>query len=216
MTRNTIAALGGVAVLSVITLFPPFVAWSGQTADIEKLLASADRRRGEALVEACTDCHGRNGYSREGAKPNLAGQLAPYLLKELLDYKSHARADKTMLKQTKRLDRQDLADLAAYYASLPTSPQAGLCPDPPDLITKGDPSRNIAPCVSCHGPQVRGVSPSFPRLAGQKAIYITEELKEFRSGNRNNDHGGIVRAMVKSLTDDEIRTIAKCLEASGK
>lgn len=216
MTRILFPALGVVLTLIVIGLITPSVAWSTQTADVKKLLASADSKRGEALTEACADCHGQNGYSNEPNKPNLAGQIAPYTLKQLLDYKSKARADKRMLKQIKRLNQQDLADLAMYFATLPTSPQSKICPNPPDLITKGDPSRNIAPCVSCHGPELQGVSPSFPRLAGQKPDYIIEELKEFRSGTRRNDHGGIVRAIVKSLTDEEIESVAKCFAGGSQ
>jgi cytochrome c553 len=210
MNRILIVVRGSALALSVTTLFPSSVAWSGQGADLDKLLAGADAQRGEALTEVCADCHGPKGYSKERKKPNLAGQVASYTLKQLLDYKSRARPDKTMSKEIKRLDQQDLADLAVYYAALPTNPGTGVCTNPPELITKGDPSRNIAACMACHGAQGQGSPPDNPALAGQKPDYIIEELKEFRSGVRKNDVGGVVRAMLKDITDAEIAAIAEC------
>ena len=58
--------------------------------------------------------------------------------------------------------------------------------------------------------------PNNPALAGQKHDYIIEELKEFRSGIRKNDAGGVVRAMLKSITDAEIETIAACYAVGGQ
>ena len=43
-----------------------------------------------------------------------------------------------------------------------------------------------AVCSACHGPNGNSVNPEWPRLAGQSAVYIAEQLRLFRSGVRNN------------------------------
>lgn len=66
------------------------------------------------------------------------------------------------------------------------------------------------PCVSCHGRDGIGKSPGFPNLAGQKSIYMMEQLTMYRNGRRQND---VMNIAVAKLTDDDIRAIAEYYEA---
>jgi len=79
-------------------------------------LASGDPAAGETKAGTCVGCHGANG---EGVEPNppLAGLKEAYIAKQLQDFKSGARenAMKKMILQP--LSEQDVADLAAYFAS---------------------------------------------------------------------------------------------------
>jgi cytochrome c553 len=64
-------------------------------------------------------------------------------------------------------------------------------------------------CAVCHG--VGGnkpVSPETPRLAGQEFDYLVQALMQYRKGSRQNP---IMGAMAKSLTDAQIRELAKYL-----
>jgi cytochrome c553 len=65
-------------------------------------------------------------------------------------------------------------------------------------------------CITCHGRDGVGTSPGFPNLAGQKSIYMMEQLTLYRDGKRHSDVMNIAAA---KLTDDAIRTIAEYYEA---
>lgn len=79
---------------------------------------AADIAAGKAKSVTCTACHGANGVSAIPMYPNLAGQKEQYLLKQLKDFKSGARKDPVMAPMAAPLSEEDMANLAAYYASL--------------------------------------------------------------------------------------------------
>jgi cytochrome c553 len=60
-------------------------------------------------------------------------------------------------------------------------------------------------CATCHGPMGISQLPNAPHLAGQPAIYIVEQLKNYRSGKRQNEVMGVI---AKPLSDDEIDNLA--------
>lgn len=79
--------------------------------------AAGDAQAGKAKAGACAGCHGANG---EGKKPYpaLAGKSESELVQALQDYKSGKRANPIMKSFATPLSDQDMANLAAYYASL--------------------------------------------------------------------------------------------------
>lgn len=79
--------------------------------------AAGDPAAGKAKSAACAACHGANG---QGVPPNpaLAGKSEEQLLQGLKDFKSGKRANAVMKGMTAALTDQDMANLAAYYASL--------------------------------------------------------------------------------------------------
>lgn len=62
-----------------------------------------------------------------------------------------------------------------------------------------------AACALCHGVNGIGSMPSAPNLAGQQAIYLSEQLKNYRSGKRHHEVMGVI---AKPLTDNEINQLA--------
>jgi len=66
------------------------------------------------------------------------------------------------------------------------------------------------PCITCHGRDGIGKSPGFPNLAGQKSIYMMEQLTMYRDGRRQSD---VMNISAAKLTDDDIRAIAEYYEA---
>lgn len=60
-------------------------------------------------------------------------------------------------------------------------------------------------CMTCHGAYGLSTMPNAPNLAGQPAIYIEEQLKQYRSGKRANE---VMAVMAKPLTDKEIENLA--------
>jgi len=73
-----------------------------------------------------------------------------------------------------------------------------------------DGATKSAVCSSCHGPNGNSVNPDWPRLAGQNAVYIAEQLRLFRSGVRNNP---IMKPLAATLSDQDISDLAVYYEA---
>ena len=82
--------------------------------------AAADLAAGAAKAkEVCAACHGMDGNSAQPDYPKLGGQHADYLAKALRDYKSGARKNAIMAGFAAALSKQDIENLAAYYAQQP-------------------------------------------------------------------------------------------------
>lgn len=80
---------------------------------------AADAAAGkEKATTVCAACHGADGISSNPIWPNLAGQKDAYLAKQLNDFKSGARKDPVMAGMAAALSDADIANIAAYYASL--------------------------------------------------------------------------------------------------
>jgi cytochrome c553 len=79
--------------------------------------AAGDPAAGKAKAAVCAACHGANG---QGVPPNpaLVGKSEDDMLQAMKDYKSGKRANAVMKGMTAALSDQDMANLAAYYASL--------------------------------------------------------------------------------------------------
>jgi len=79
--------------------------------------AAGDAAAGKVKAAGCAGCHGANG---QGVPPNpaLAGKSADQLLQALQEYKSGKRTNAVMKALAAGLSDQDMANLAAYYASL--------------------------------------------------------------------------------------------------
>ncbi len=163
--------------------------------------------RGATLALNCTMCHGAQGMSVSSA-PNLAGQYPEVVIKQLHDYKTGKRSSAIMEAIAKNLPDQNMVDLAAYYAYLPKARTAPTSYDEslPKLVRVGDPLRNIAPCISCHG----GVDQKLgaPWLEGMPKDYVIAQLNAFASGSRHNDSEAQMRNMVRAITTREIAEVA--------
>ena len=163
--------------------------------------------RGATLALNCTMCHGAQGMSGSDA-PNLSGQYPEVVIKQMHDYRTGKRASPIMEQIGKALDDRAIADLAAYYAYLPKARTAPTTYDEtlPALVRVGDPLRNIAPCISCHG----GVDQKFgtPWLEGMPRSYLVAQLQAFASGARRNDSQAQMRNMARAMTPREIEEVA--------
>ncbi len=79
---------------------------------------AGDAAAGKAKAGMCAACHGAAGISAIPMYPNLAGQKEAYLAKQLRDFKSGARKDPVMAPMAMALNDDDVANIAAYFASL--------------------------------------------------------------------------------------------------
>ena len=81
--------------------------------------AEADIAAGKTAAASCQACHGKDGISLTPHTPNLAGQKELYLSNQLIAYRSGSRQHNIMSPLAKPLSDEEIANLAAYFASLP-------------------------------------------------------------------------------------------------
>jgi cytochrome c553 len=79
---------------------------------------AADVEVGKQKAQACAACHGAEGKSPSDLWPNLAGQKAGYLAKQLKAFRDGTRTDPMMTPFAKPLTDADIDNLAAYFSSL--------------------------------------------------------------------------------------------------
>jgi cytochrome c553 len=182
-------------------------------------LALGDAEAGKTKAAICAACHGADGNSVVPNWPKLAGQHAQYLERQLVLIKSGQRAVPEMAGITPGLSEQDMADMAAFFASQTTS--AGLTDEAllkagERLYRGGNAATEIPACMSCHGPAGEG-NPlaSYPSLAGQHTVYSEKMLKGFRSGltwGEEDASSKIMTGVALRLTDDEIKAVASYMQ----
>jgi cytochrome c553 len=182
-----------------------------------------DPEAGKAKSITCAACHGTDGNSAIPLNPKLAGQHAGYIYKQLTEFKlagqtagKDGRNNAVMNGMAAPLSDQDMKDLAMYFSSQEL--KIGAAPE--DIIAAGealyrggDADRGITSCISCHGPDGKGMNlAGFPVLSGQHADYTKQQLKMFRSGERHNDLNGMMRSIAVKLTDEDINVLSAYLE----
>src|SRR6218665_2683331 len=108
------------------------VSVAAHAADAGKSAGEAEA--GKAKTAVCGACHGADGNSPAPNFPKLAGQGERYLLKQLHDIKDGRRNVLEMTGMLTNQSEQDLADIAAYFASQKTSVGAA----DPALVARGE------------------------------------------------------------------------------
>jgi cytochrome c553 len=157
--------------------------------------------RGATLALRCTMCHGARGLSQADT-PNLAGQTPSAIYKQLMDFRTGARASAIMAPLVADLSDADMRELAAYYAYLPRVYSNTVTASPPVIVANGAPMRSIAPCGACHGEI--GTKAGAPWLEGQPITYLHAQLAAFARGTRRNDIGEQMRNVARGMTAAEI------------
>ncbi len=166
-----------------------------------------DVEAGGRKAEACVACHGPSGNSASGAFPILAGQTARYLYLQLKDFKEGRRTEPQMEPFVKDLSRQDMFDLAAYFAAQMPRPT----PFKPDPVkaARGEKKAQETLCTMCHLGGFRGQN-EIPRVAGQQYDYIVKQMQDFKAARRTNDAGNMT-AVARTLSDQDIDDLAHYL-----
>lgn len=163
----------------------------------------------------CASCHNPDGNSVIPANPKLAGQHEGYLLAQLHELKKGSagkRNNAIMASMLVNLSDDDLKGLAAYFSQQTMSPGGAT----KDLVASGQAiyrggnlDKGVPACMACHGPSGAGNALArYPRLGGQHAEYIVQQLKNFRSGQRMDIIGGMMNDIAGKLSDDEMLAVA--------
>lgn len=189
--------LACLALLSGIALLPPAHA--------------ADLSRAVEIVEAkCFICHGSEGESSSPVFPRLAGQHANYVERQLADYKSGKRKNDTMQAMASDLTAEEMRLLGMYFESKPTRTHAVADPELAQVgrfvYNRGNPFSGVAACADCHGAAGHGTD-RLPRVGGQHAQYVENQLKAFSKRERTNDNA-VMHTIASKLSELELKAVA--------
>ena len=163
------------------------------------------------LVRAqCAVCHGERGESAHPEFPQLAGQHAVYLRKQLQDFQSGARRHEAMNTIARNLSAAQVQQLAEHFARQRAQPQ----PADDELLVqlgryiyeRGNLYNQVPACKSCHSSTGVG-NERMPRLAGQHPRYIETQLRRFQSRQRHNDSGAMA-FVTQGLSELELRGVS--------
>lgn len=191
--------------------------------------ADGSAEAGAEKATVCLACHGLNGNSTNPEWPSLAGQNAAYIATQLHQFRDGKRSSTpnamVMSAQSMALTDEDIADLAAYYA---TQTPAGLEADPSywksgeALYRAGDRERAIPACMACHGPVGTGnPAAGYPAVRAQHSVYTVQQLTEYAAGNRYADMAGeihdtrnahMMETIAKRLSAEDIRNVASYIQ----
>lgn len=65
-------------------------------------------------------------------------------------------------------------------------------------------------CNACHGPKGdKPLMPNYPKIAGQQAAYVEQQMKDIKSGARNNGQTAAMKGVMHLVNDEEIKAIAE-------
>ncbi len=173
--------------------------------------ASADNAR-QVAATVCAACHTGDGNSVVPIFPKLAGQPAPYLAKQLDDFRSGKRKSDAMAPVLASVKAGDVAALAAHFSAQKPAPgrvqDAALAAAGEQLYRKGNDATGVPACAACHLADGGGDEKN-PRLAGQHPAYVIAEMMKFKTGARANDRRRAMRVLAELMTEAEIKAVAE-------
>ena len=167
---------------------------------------------GQAPYEQCGYCHEFDGNSLMPSYPKLAEQVPAYIKKQLQDFRDGRRKGQ-MQATAELLSDEDIEIVASYFSQQKlariTNPSLNQTQweMATSLFFKGDKSRGIDACISCHSSAAQGIG-NFPRLAGQHQAYLAQQLRDFKTGARANDEKGVMQELAQKLSEAEIDSVS--------
>jgi cytochrome c553 len=181
--------------------------------------AKPDLAHAKQIAETvCAACHGADGNSAVPANPNLAGQGAEYITRQLQQFKAGVRTNPMMSAMVGSLTPDDMVALGIYFSR--QKPKGGSAKDPSlvktgqSLYRGGVAAIGLSACAACHSPNGAGIPKNYPRLAGQYADYTYAQLKAFKAGERGVDKDGkdpqgrIMSAVAQKMSDEQMKALA--------
>ena len=162
----------------------------------------------------CFACHGEDGNSAIPMFPKIAGLQESYIIKQLRDFQTGRRKSDIMAPVVAALKPQDFVSLAIYYSGQKLTPGAAAEKKATGLgkvmYFEGNEETGVPACVGCHQAQGAGHL-IYPRIGGQHTQYVSQQLKNFASGDRSNDANRFMRVLAKRMTEEEIDSVAAYL-----
>lgn len=176
-------------------------------------------------IAACTSCHGERGEGADGADaaPRLAGKPAAYLALQLRYFQSGQRKHAPMEHMVRYLDDTYMREMAEYFSRqdvpYPRLAMPGMTDDArrrgEQLAHRGDTTRGVPSCASCHGTRLGGVQPLIPSLNGLSAAYIQTQLDAWRARRRGAHEPDCMAVVANRLQATDVPSISAWLASRG-
>jgi cytochrome c553 len=160
-----------------------------------------------AKAAICAACHGEAGNASITTNPILAGQTARYLYLQLRDFQEGRRSDPQMSPMVVGLTRDELRELADYFAAQKPRPQTFKVDNDKARLGKAKADETL--CTMCHLGGFAGQN-EIPRVAGQHYDYVVKQLLAFKARQRTNDAGSMT-SVANTLSDKDIDNLAHYL-----
>ena len=183
--------------------------WNAQDGEkIEALKLKGNAKAGKEAYEVCGACHLPSGAGRpDGTFPQLAGQHATVIIKQIADIREGLRDNPTMYPFAVTLsDAQELADVSAYIQTLCIPREHGMGSKDSAILKQGE-ELYKKECTTCHGANGEGDKAKYyPVLAGQHYKYMLRQVTEIRDGKRRNANPDMVK-IVKKYSDRDLDAV---------
>ena len=170
---------------------------------------------GKKKAEVCQACHGPYGVSQMPNVPNIGGQGDQYIQLQLVYFRNEQRKNELMTPIATPLSDDDIRNLGAYIATWPAPDGAPLSSTDKALFEKGKQVAERNRCATCHGEDFSGIQ-AAPRLAHQRAEYISKSLKDFRDNGRPSTGVGAMTEISARLSDADMRALGAYFQHLGK
>lgn len=179
---------------------------SGEKKEILRLKGNAER--GKEAYQGCQGCHKPSGSGiPDGSYPQLAGQHASVIVKQMADTREGRRDNPKMFPFAGKhvVTPQEIADIAVYLQNMKIPRDNGKGPGT-TLVRAKD--LYIKDCQTCHGENGEGNAAKFyPVLAGQHFKYLAREIRDIRDGKRRNANPKMVK-VVKDYSNADAEAVA--------
>lgn len=201
----------------VANIFLAMLLWTA-TVVVAAAAPLADEFR--LRMRPCEACHGKEGRpAADGYYPRIAGKPAGYLYEQLLNFRDGRRILPMMIYMVERQDENYLRQMAEYFSQLeyPYPPLARVDRNAAsmkrgaDLARRGDLSRKIPACISCHGERLTGAAPAVPGLLGLPHYYLAAQLNAWRQGLRHARAPDCMAEIAQRLAPEDVDALSAWL-----
>lgn len=166
---------------------------------------AADVAAGRAKVAAvCAACHGMEGVSVADTIPNLGGQRQKYLEEQLLALKGGARRNSMMNNIASQLSRDDIANIAAYFSSLPGAGNTSVSDFMPNIA-----KTNVTFPANHRATFVKYGAANFPELKQVRHYYANPTAVAAAKAGARLPDGSVILTEVSSVKLDDRLDLAK-------
>ncbi len=166
----------------------------------------------EQRLALCASCHGPAGISQVAENPHLAGLQPRYFIQQLKDFKSGKRASPIMAPIMATIEESEFEALATYFREQkPPPPGKGnpaLLAKGKEIFYEGIVASAVPACSGCHNDDGTGTN-RYPRVAGQQTAYLIQQMLGYKTGSRDNDDRGVMRAVAQRMSEQEIKAVAE-------
>ncbi len=222
--------LKGLVIAAAIAAAPWIVEANPARAD-DTAPAAVDAAAAKKLYlrRSCIACHGKDGQKAIQDYPALAGQRADYMVAQIEDILSGKRVGSPDASGnprakgmrgalvapdgSRRITEDEVKAISGWLATLAPPPiEAVATPLEPDKATAAA-AMFAEKCEACHGAAGREPLEGYPRIAGQKHVYVLAQMKDIKSKARSNGQSEAMQTILDDVSDADMELLAAFVSA---